>query len=78
MKKCLLIAAVSLLCLLMVGSVIFTALSLADDSVFGDGKHLSYEPLADAEAPTFNTTTPYSSTISPPTSWKAPLPTVTT
>ena len=58
MKKCLLIAAVSLLCLLMVGSVIFTALSLADDSVFGDGKHLSYEPLADAEAPTFNTTTP--------------------
>ena len=57
MKKSLLILMVSLLCLLMVGSVIFTALSLADNAAWGSEKSPTYEKLAN-ETPTFNTTMP--------------------
>ncbi|MBQ9781413.1 MAG: hypothetical protein IJW00_10795 [Clostridia bacterium] len=58
MKKSLLITVVSLLCLLMVGSVVFTALAMADAPAFGSPKTPSYQNLADEETPTFNTTTP--------------------
>ncbi|MBE6585645.1 MAG: hypothetical protein E7645_03860 [Ruminococcaceae bacterium] len=58
MKKSALIAVVSLLCLLMISTVVFTALSLTVPSVFAGHKQPTYEQLADEETPTFNTTTP--------------------
>ncbi len=57
MKKRLLIAIISLLCLAMTCAVIFTALSMASGKLSDQGK-LSFDLLADEQAPTFKTTTP--------------------
>ena len=56
MNKKLLIAVVSLLCLVMTGSVIFMTLAMADDQV-NAGLNPSLQELAD-ETPTFNTSMP--------------------
>ena len=58
MKKSLLILTVTLLCLLMAGAVVFTALSLTGNTTPASGQAPSFEALADEEAPTFNTSTP--------------------
>ncbi|MBQ9781416.1 MAG: hypothetical protein IJW00_10810 [Clostridia bacterium] len=57
MKKRLLIAIISLLCLVMTCAVVFTALSMASDKQTNAGG-LSFDLLADEVAPTFKTTTP--------------------
>ena len=58
MKKSLLILTATLLCLLMAGAVVFTALSMVPDTAPENGNHLTFDQLAGEEAPTFNTTTP--------------------
>ena len=57
MKKRVLILIISLLCLVMTCTVVFTALSLASGKQTPEGKP-TFDLLADEEAPTFNTTTP--------------------
>ncbi len=57
MKKKLLIALMTLLCISMTLAVVFTALSMGADKSTADSK-LSFEQLADEQTPTFNTTIP--------------------
>ena len=57
MKKKLLIALISLLCMTMVATAVFVTLSMGADQVAADSK-LNFEQLADEQAPTFNTTVP--------------------
>ena len=57
MKKKLLIALISLLCMTMVATAVFVTLSMEADQAAADSK-LNFEQLADEQAPTFNTTVP--------------------